>query len=130
LSNSYSHCVMVYPCAQAILIYAPSNSGPRFNLFQNLTKISVLSKNHFLGTAARTFTRDLAIGEGVGATAGAVIGGLVAAGATAASDTYPLAGQTIPSGIVAGGIIGTVEALPLTYAGGLVDAGLTYFTCH
>jgi len=65
------------------------------------------------GTAARTFTRDLAIGESVGAATGAVIGALVAPGATAASDTYPFAGQVIPSGIVAGGIIGAAEALSL-----------------
>jgi hypothetical protein len=109
---------------------APSNPGPRFNLFKKYTQISVLSKNHCLGTAARTFTRDLAIGEGIGAVAGGVTGGLVAAGFTAASDTFPFAGQTIPSGIVSGTLVGTVEALPLTYLGGLVDAGLGYLSCH
>ena len=72
----------------------------------------------------------MAIGEGVGAGAGAVIGGLVAGGAIAATDTYPLAGATVPAGVVGGTAIGTVEALPLTFLGSLVDSTITYATCQ
>lgn len=90
---------------------------------------SVLNPNQCQGDAARTIMRDYAIGEGAGAVVGGVVGGLVAAGATEATDTYPFAGQTVPSGVVAGTMVGTAEALPLTTLGALADGAWTYFSC-
>lgn len=71
--------------------------------------------------AARRALRNWAIGEGLAAGAGCVVGGLVAAGATVATDTFPLAGVTIPAGCVGGGLIGAGEALPLVTLGMAVE---------
>jgi RHS repeat-associated protein len=66
-------------------------------------------------------------GQIVGTGIGMVIGGFVAGGFTIATDTYPFAGQTIPSGIISGGIVGFVEALPYSAAGGLLDFAWNYW---
>jgi RHS repeat-associated protein len=98
-----------------------SNSSSSSQSGQNSCKKSKLNQ------AASAAWRDFKIGEGVGAGVGCLTGVLVATGATAATDTWPLAGATVPAGCVAGGIIGVFEALPYSVIGAGVDFGLTYY---
>jgi RHS repeat-associated protein len=102
----------------------PGGGGPR-----GPEKPKTNPKKACADKAAKVFFRDFMIGETAGAVGGGIAGGLVAAGATAATDTYPFAGQTIPSGITAGAIIGVFEALPLTTLGASIDTAITYYTC-
>jgi RHS repeat-associated protein len=72
--------------------------------------------------ALHTFVFGQVIGTGVGCGTGL----LVAGGATMATDTYPLAGATLPAGCVGGGVIGFFEALPFSTLGAMADFGWTY----
>ncbi len=96
---------------------------------KRLSHTSVLAPNHCLGTASRAMMRDYAIGEGVGTIFGGFAGGLVAAGFTEASDSYPFAGQEISSGIIGGGVMGAAYSLAPTTAGAMIDGAWTYLTC-
>ena len=59
-----------------------------------------------------------------------MVGGLVAAGLTVATETYPLAAATIPAGIIGGAIIGATEALPYSFLGATADGAYEYFSCQ
>jgi RHS repeat-associated protein len=80
-----------------------------------------------LNQAVKAAGHTLFWGQVIGTGVGCGVGALVAGGATAATETYPLAGETIPAGCVGGGMIGFVEALPYSTLGAIVDFGLTYW---
>lgn len=77
--------------------------------------------------AAKAAGHTLFWGQVIGTGVGCGVGALVAAGATAATETYPLAGATVPAGCIGGGMIGFFEALPYSTLGAIVDFGLTYW---
>jgi len=74
-----------------------------------------------INEAARTAARNWLIGEGVAAGVGCGVGALVAGGLTAATETWPLAGATVPAGCVGGGAIGAVDAFPYVTLGAIVE---------
>ena len=102
----------------------PNNPGPG-----NPSNNPPNNPNRCGNAAANTFGRDMLVGEGVGGAFGAVVGGLVAAGLTVATDAYPFAGQSIPSSMVFGFIAGAISALSQVFVGAAADAAWTYFSC-
>jgi hypothetical protein len=80
-----------------------------------------------LNQASKAALHTLVFGQAIGTGVGCGVGALVAAGATAATETYPLAGATVPAGCVGGGIIGFFEALPYSTLGAIADFGWTYW---
>ncbi len=80
-----------------------------------------------LNNAANAAWHTFLVGEGVGAVGGCGVGVLVATGATAATETWPLGAATVPAGCVGGSIIGATEALPWSLGGAIVDFAWTYW---
>lgn len=54
----------------------------------------------------------------------------MAAGLTAATETYRLAAATIPAGIIGGAIVGATEALPYSLLSSVADGAYEYLSCH
>jgi RHS repeat-associated protein len=84
-------------------------------------------KQSKLNQASNAALHTFVVGQAIGTGVGCGVGALVAAGATAATETYPLAGATVPAGCVGGGMIGFFEALPYSALGAIVDFGWTYW---
>ncbi len=80
-----------------------------------------------LNQASKAALHTFVFGQAIGTGVGCGVGALVAAGGTAATETYPLAGATVPAGCVGGGIIGFFEALPYSTLGAIADFGWTYW---
>jgi hypothetical protein len=80
-----------------------------------------------LNQASKAALHTLVFGQAIGTGVGCGVGALVAAGATAATETYPLAGATVPAGCIGGGIIGFFDALPYSTLGAIADFGWTYW---
>jgi RHS repeat-associated protein len=108
----------------------PSPGGPPDPKEPKKPKTPKTPKQICEDKAARTFLRDFAIGEGVAAIGGGVVGFLVGVGGTVATGSYVFAGQTIPSATISGALTGMFEALPLTTLGASIDSSITYLTCH
>jgi hypothetical protein len=72
--------------------------------------------------AMHVFVGGQVVGTGVGCGVGIVAGGL-----TMATETYPLAGATIPEGCVGGGMVGFFEALPYSTLGAIFEFGWSYW---
>jgi RHS repeat-associated protein len=111
-SGAPCYYVLANPCA--------NNSGGPANSPQQPQQSRL---NRASNAALHTFVFGQAIGTGVGCG----VGVLVAAGLTAATDTYPLAPATLPEGCIGGGMIGFVEALPYSFLGAIGDFGWTYW---
>ena len=80
-----------------------------------------------LNQASQAAWHTLLFGQAIGTGVGCGVGALVAAGGTAATETYPLAGATVPAGCIGGGMIGFFEALPYSTLGAIADFGWTYW---
>jgi RHS repeat-associated protein len=105
---------------QPVPLLSAANNGPQQPQQQQpqQSRLNQASK-----AALHTFVFGQAIGTGVGCG----VGLLVAGGATAATETYPLAGATLPAGCIGGGMIGFFEALPYSTLGAIADFGWTYW---
>ncbi|MGB8833170.1 MAG: RHS repeat-associated core domain-containing protein [Candidatus Sulfotelmatobacter sp.] len=103
-----------------VAVSSAANNGPQQPQQQQpqQSRLNQASK-----AALHTFVFGQAIGTGVGCG----VGLLVAGGATAATETYPLAGATLPAGCIGGGMIGFFEALPYSTLGAIADFGWTYW---
>jgi RHS repeat-associated protein len=69
-----------------------------------------------------------AISEAAGIVGGCLVGGLVGAGFTVATDTFPFAGQGAVSGCLAGAIALGVDFLPYSLAGAIGTAVYSHYT--
>jgi RHS repeat-associated protein len=110
------------PWIYHVIVYAvgirPANNGQQQRQQPQQSRLNQASK-----AALHTFVFGQAIGTGVGCG----VGVLVATGVTVATETYPLAGATVPAGCVGGGLIGFFEALPYSGLGAIADFGWTYW---
>ena len=78
----------------------PVNLTDPLGLCDNKSPNNSSRVNQATQSAIHTFVAGEVIGAGVGCG----VGVLVAAGATVATDTYPLAGATLPAGCIGGGM--------------------------
>lgn len=115
--------------AIAYLLQAGYSSDQIVSGVQQLMALIQQNQNQHskLGNAIESGKRVFIGGQIIGTAGGVVMGLLVAGGFTVATDSYPFAGQTLPSGAISGGIVGFVEALPFSLAAGGLDFAWNYY---
>jgi len=108
-------------------VWYPDGGG--ISIAQDGTNVTVYSATQLaLAQASRAAWHTMILGQAVGTVAGCGIGVLVASGATAVTETYPLAGQTLPEGCIGGAAIGFFEALPYSMITAIAEFGWVYAT--
>ncbi len=86
-------------CSSTGGVWIPNGGG--ISLAQDGTNTTVYSADQWrLHQASRAGLRTMFLGQVGGTAIGCGVGALIAGGATAATDTYPLAGATIPGGCI------------------------------